>query len=82
MQASIRTVKDHFSEFVRRACLGEEIVVTSHGEPVAKLVPISPEDIERVTSRRSLLGELEILRESLLRGRCSGMPMVSVHGGS
>ncbi|MFU8858240.1 MAG: type II toxin-antitoxin system Phd/YefM family antitoxin [Deferrisomatales bacterium] len=74
MPASIRTVNDHFSQLLRRARLGEEIVVTSHGKPVAKLVPVSPEDIGQVPSRRRLLEELENLRDSL-HGRCSGLPL-------
>ena len=74
MQASIRTVKDRFSEFVRLARLGEEIIVTYHDKPVAKLVPVSPEDVEAATNRHTLLQELKELRESLPGGR-SGPPM-------
>jgi len=74
VHASIRAVKDRFSEFVRLARRGEEIIVTSHDKPVAKLVPVSPQDIERTTSRQALLDELEELRGSLA-GRCSGLPL-------
>jgi prevent-host-death family protein len=34
--------KAHFSELVRRAELGEETIITRHGLPVARLVPIAP----------------------------------------
>jgi prevent-host-death family protein len=72
--ASIRTIKDHFSDFVRRAGLGEEIIVTSHDRPVAKLVPVAPEDLDRTISRQAFLADLSALRDSL-SGRCSGAPM-------
>lgn len=74
MQVSIRTAKDRFSEFVRRARLGEEIVVTSHDRPVAKLVPVSPEDLEGTTTRPVLLADLEALRASL-GDRCPQGPL-------
>ena len=74
MRASIRAVKDRFSEFVCLARRGEEIIVTSHDKPVAKLVPVSPDDVERATGRKALLDELEELRESL-PAHCSGPPL-------
>ena len=77
MQASIRTVKDRFSEFVRLARCGEEIIVTSHDKPVAKLVPLSADEIGRTASRQALLEELSELRKSL-SGGCSGPPLSQV----
>lgn len=74
MYASIRAVKDRFSEFVRLARRGEEIIVTSHDKPVAKLMSVSSEDVERTTSRQALLDELEELRRSLTDRR-SGPPL-------
>ncbi|NTU60459.1 MAG: type II toxin-antitoxin system prevent-host-death family antitoxin [Deltaproteobacteria bacterium] len=74
MQASIRTVKDRFSEFVRLARRGEEIIVTSHDKPVAKLVALSEEERGRVPGREALLAELLLLRESLA-GRHDGQPL-------
>ncbi len=38
--------KAHFSELLQRVALGEEVVITRAGRPVAKLVPIAP-DIQR-----------------------------------
>ena len=38
MEVSVRDLKDHLSEYLRRARAGEEIVVTSHGKPVGRLV--------------------------------------------
>lgn len=40
---SIREAKAQFSALVGRAAEGEEIVITRHGQPRAKLVPVSAE---------------------------------------
>jgi prevent-host-death family protein len=39
--------KTHFASLLERAAKGEEIVITRHGTPVAKLVPVSTENRER-----------------------------------
>jgi prevent-host-death family protein len=36
--------KTHFSALLERAAQGEEIVITRHGRPVARLVPAVGED--------------------------------------
>lgn len=36
--------KTHLSELVARAERGEEVVITRHNRPVAKLVPIGPSE--------------------------------------
>ena len=33
--------KTHLSELLERVLAGEEILITRHGDPVAKLVPVS-----------------------------------------
>jgi len=38
-RVSVRQVKAQFSELVRRAARGEDIVITRAGVPVARLVP-------------------------------------------
>lgn len=40
MQISIRELKDHLSSFLERAQSGEEILVTSHKRPVARITGI------------------------------------------
>lgn len=39
---NITEAKAHFSELVRKAMLGEEIIIAKDNKPVAKLVPIPP----------------------------------------
>lgn len=38
MTVSVRELKNCLSEYLRRAQAGEEIVVTSHGKPVGRLL--------------------------------------------
>jgi len=38
MQISVRELKSRLSEYLRKAATGEEVVVTSHGRAVARLV--------------------------------------------
>lgn len=59
---SLRTVKDHFSEFVERVERHHErVVVTRNGRPAAVLV--SPEDLEALEETLSVLADSEAVRE-------------------
>lgn len=40
--AGVSEVKASLSEYLGRVKRGEEILITSHGRPVAKLVPVPP----------------------------------------
>jgi len=48
MNVAVRELKNHLSEYLSRASGGEEIVVTSHGKPIARLAPMrtTSEDAE------------------------------------
>lgn len=39
MDVSVRELKSRLSEYLRKVAAGEEVVVTSHGKAVARLVP-------------------------------------------
>ena len=43
MDVGIRELRADLSRWVRRVSEGEEVVVTDHGRPVARLVPIGEE---------------------------------------
>lgn len=43
MSMSIAEAKSHFSSVIDRASAGEEVVITRHGKPVAKIVPVRTE---------------------------------------
>lgn len=40
----IHEAKTNLSRLLRRVSLGEEIIITLSGEPVAKIVPIKPDE--------------------------------------
>jgi len=59
MEASVRELKAHLSEYLRLIAAGGEVVVTSHGKPVARLTsvvsaPQTQEDIEAIARLQSL----------------------------
>jgi len=74
MQTSIRDLKDHLSNYLRRVQRGEEIIVTSHRRPVVKLVPVADDQEEARLSREACLRELNALREELT-GAVRGKPL-------
>jgi len=49
--------KTHLSELVARAERGEEVVITRHNKPVAKLVPVGPLEPD-ARSRRAAVDAL------------------------
>lgn len=53
--------KTHLSELVARAEQGEEVIITRHNKPVAKLVPIGQVSAEVVARRRQAMAELETI---------------------
>ena len=40
MQASIRELKAHLSEYIRQAAAGEIVTINIHNRPAAQIVPI------------------------------------------
>jgi prevent-host-death family protein len=53
--------KTHLSELVARAERGEEVVITRHNKPVAKLVPIGEVSPELVARRRQIAAEMQAI---------------------
>ena len=69
MEISVRELKNHLSEYLRRVSAGEEVVVTSHKRVVAKLVP--PNTVEQAHGQG----------EDALIERLKSMPWVRWTGG-
>jgi prevent-host-death family protein len=59
--------KTHLAALLDRVAQGEEIVITRHGKPVARLVPAMAKDRDRV---RQAIGRMKELR----RGSSLGGP--------
>jgi prevent-host-death family protein len=61
--------KTHLSELIARAERGEEVVITRHNKPVAKIVPIREVSPELVARRLEIIAEMQrIGREMEARG--------------
>jgi len=59
--------KTHLSEFLEMVEAGEEITITKHGSPVARLVPVKKRST--TDERAAAIGRIEKLGQSLsLRG--------------
>ena len=54
--------KTHFSQLLERVAQGEEITITKHDRPVARLVPADRPSREHVAS---IFRQMEALRQSL-----------------
>lgn len=65
MQVAISEAKAQLTELVRRAQAGDEVVLTRHGQPAVRLVPI----------QRSLTTEeRRVILEDLRRGAAEATP--------
>jgi prevent-host-death family protein len=60
--------KTHLPALLDRVARGEQITITRHGHPVARLVPAGPTDVER---RRKAIDRLKEFR----KGRTLGVPI-------
>jgi prevent-host-death family protein len=61
--------KTHLSELVARAEQGEEVIITRHNKPVAKIVPISKVSPELVLQRREAIKGMQAIgRQMIARG--------------
>ncbi|HEY7645720.1 MAG TPA: type II toxin-antitoxin system prevent-host-death family antitoxin [Hyphomicrobiales bacterium] len=53
MQISVTEAKGQLTELVRRAEAGDEVILTRHGQPAVRLVPVKR--VADAQSRRALL---------------------------
>ena len=57
----VRTLHLKTGEWVRRAALGEGVVITDRGRPVASLLPVRPGDLSTPFGERCTLPEFDAL---------------------
>lgn len=53
--------KTHLSSLLERVAQGEEIIITRHGKPLARLVPVNVADRSRIDSA---IAKLKMLRKN------------------
>ncbi|MGH6904628.1 MAG: type II toxin-antitoxin system Phd/YefM family antitoxin [Geminicoccaceae bacterium] len=66
MRISVTAAKGQLTELVRRAEAGDEVILTRHGHPAVRLVPI------RASDRKSRRALLEAVRASALAKAAAG----------
>ena len=60
--------KTHLSELIARAERGEEVIITRHNKPVAKLVPIGRESAQGMQRRQAALDALQVFEPIAVPG--------------
>lgn len=63
MSISIAEAKSHFAAVIERAAAGEEVTITRHGKPVAKVVPVRS-DRDRERARRAFEDMIKLRNET------------------
>lgn len=58
MRVSVSEAKGQLAELVRRAEGGDEVVLTRHGQPVVRLVPVTP--MPTTAERQRVLAEVRV----------------------
>jgi prevent-host-death family protein len=58
--------KTHLSEYVARAEAGEEVIITRHNKPVAKIVPFVQQHNAREARQSAVTALLQAARERTL----------------
>lgn len=81
MQASIKDLKNNLSSYLKMVGRGQELIITSHHHPVAKIIPISDEattgkidksffvDIQQLHQRLGKIKLKTTMRDTVLKGR-------------
>lgn len=72
MEISVSDAKAQLTELVRRAQAGDEVVLTRHGHPAVRLVPVH-RFVDR-TARQALLDAVQAAAAVKLRGARAGAP--------
>ena len=78
MTTSVRQLKAGLSGYLKRAAAGEEVVVTSRGRPIVRLVRAAPEaerELDRTEIRRRLAAIPGIIMPTGPRPRGSRHPI-------
>ena len=69
MEISVSDAKAQLTELVRRAEAGDEVVLTRHGNPAVRLVPIKKQLTRQ--ERSVLLEELRAAAPKAVQGPCA-----------
>lgn len=65
MRVSIKDLKNNLSAYLKKVRYGEEVIITSHHQAVAKLLPLTGEKISSETDWLEFLREIHELHLKL-----------------
>lgn len=65
MRTTIRSLKDHLSAYINTVKAGQELIITCHGVPIAKMVPITAPEAQSVPSVKQFIKDIEALHQTL-----------------
>jgi prevent-host-death family protein len=61
----IAAFKDRVSEYIAETERGEDVIITRHGKPAARLMPVEPDEDQLRARRRKAMENLVTLRKEL-----------------
>lgn len=64
MKTSIKDLKDHLSFYLKKVQNGEEMIITFHDKPIAKIIPFSNPTLMK-SSRKEWAKKIHSLHKSL-----------------
>jgi prevent-host-death family protein len=64
MDVSVRELKAKLSDYLKRAAASEEVTVTSHGRPIARLVRVAPQSLHKQPNSAEIRRRLAAIPES------------------
>jgi prevent-host-death family protein len=65
MQTSIKDLKNNLSAYLKMVSHGEELIITSHNQAIAKIIPLIDESKEGKISQSLFLDEIHQLHQQL-----------------
>lgn len=76
-QVPLATVKDKFSHFAAAAADGEEIVITRHGRPYARLISVLDDGTDGLKRSAETVDRLRALRSAII-DRGDALPLETI----
>ncbi len=64
-QVNIHTAKAHLSELIKKALLGEEVIIARDNKPIVKIVPIHPPGKRQIGLSKGLIEMSDDFNEPL-----------------
>lgn len=65
MQTSVKDLKNNLSAYLKKVCLGEALIITSHNHAIARLVPLTGGEMSVQTNRADFVADIHQLHQKL-----------------